>query len=106
MDHEELCITSSIYREGWYTISEDMKRVTRFLRQYSLFSLALATLIIALILQFTDHEIIAHWVLAIVSIIELLPLLWKMWQDFRSCTYGFDLQTTTTNLTSVILGQY
>jgi heavy metal translocating P-type ATPase len=84
----------------------NMKRIVRFLRQYSLFSLALAGLIIALLLQFTNHSNLAHWVLAVVASIELLPLVWKMWQDFRSGTYGIDLLAASAILTAIILKEY
>jgi len=83
-----------------------MKRIARFLRQYSLFSLALAGLIIALPLQFTHHSSLAHWVLGAVASIELLPLVWKMWQDFRGGTYGIDLLAASAILTAIILKEY
>jgi heavy metal translocating P-type ATPase len=83
-----------------------MKQFSRFLRQYSLFSLALAGLLIALGLQLIGQSTAAHIVLAVVSVVELIPLVWGMWGDFRSGTYGVDLLAATAILTSVILGQY
>jgi heavy metal translocating P-type ATPase len=83
-----------------------MKRVLRFLRQYSLFSLALISLLIALAFQLTGNHTAAHWLLAIVASIELVPLAWNMWRDFSSGTYGVDLLAAAAILTSIILGQY
>ncbi|MDB5165021.1 MAG: Lead, cadmium, zinc and mercury transporting ATPase [Candidatus Saccharibacteria bacterium] len=83
-----------------------MKRLVQFLREYRLFSLAIVALIVALALQFTHHQTLAHWVLGIVALIELVPLLWGMWQDIRTGTYGVDILAATAIVTSVILGQY
>lgn len=83
-----------------------MKRVRAFVRQYLLFVLALAALIIALVLQLTKHSTAAHWLLGIVSIAELLPLLNNMWQDVRAGKYGIDLLAATAIVASVILGEY
>ncbi|HVW23159.1 MAG TPA: heavy metal translocating P-type ATPase [Candidatus Saccharimonadales bacterium] len=82
-----------------------MKRVLRFVREYNMFVLALLALIASLILQFTHHAVIAHWVLGIVSLIEVLPLLWDMWQDIRSGSYGIDILAATAIVVSVILHQ-
>ncbi|HEX7633539.1 MAG TPA: heavy metal translocating P-type ATPase [Candidatus Saccharimonadales bacterium] len=83
-----------------------MRRLSRFLREYKLFSLAVVGLVAGLVLQFAGQQTAAHWVLGVVSVIELLPLLWGMWQDVRSGTYGVDILAATAILTSVILGQY
>lgn len=83
-----------------------MKRVLKFLRTYKLFAFAVAGLIVALILQFSGQQTAAHWTLAIVSLIEVLPLLWGMWHDFRSGTYGIDILAATAIIASVWLGEY
>ena len=83
-----------------------MKRVLHFLRHYKLFSLAVVTIIVGLILQFTHHQAAAHWLLGVVSIAEVLPLAWNMWQDIRSGRYGIDILAATAIVASVVLGQY
>ncbi|HVX47832.1 MAG TPA: heavy metal translocating P-type ATPase [Candidatus Saccharimonadales bacterium] len=83
-----------------------MKRVLHFLRHYKLFSLAVVAIIIGLVLQLTHRQTAAHWLLGIVSIAEVLPLAWNMWQDIRSGRYGIDILAATAIVASVILGQY
>lgn len=83
-----------------------MKQLLKFARRYSLFSVALAALVIGLILQLSGQRAAAHWLLATVAILELLPLIWGMWQDLRSGRYGIDILAATAIITSVILGQY
>ena len=82
-----------------------MKRLTRFFREYKLFSLAVVTIIIGLILQFIGKETATQWLLSIVSIIAILPLVWDMSQDVRSGRYGIDILAITAVVAAVILGQ-
>lgn len=83
-----------------------MKRVVSFLRQYRLFSLAALALVIGLALEINHQRTAAHWLLGIVAILELLPLLWSMWQDLQSGKYGIDILAATAIVTSVLLGEY
>jgi heavy metal translocating P-type ATPase len=83
-----------------------MKRLLKFLRHYKLFGLALLAVIIGLVLEVIGQRTAAHWLLAAVAIIELLPLIWNMWQDLQSGSYGIDILAATAIVTSVILGQY
>ena len=83
-----------------------MRRLLRFLRQYKLFSLALFTIFVGLALELTHHQKIAHWLLSVVAILELVMLLKSMWDDFRSGRYGIDILAATAIIASVILGQY
>lgn len=83
-----------------------MKRTVRFLRHYKLFSLAILGAIIALVLELTNLHTAAHWVLAVLALIEVLPLLWDMWQDVRVGRYGIDILAATAIVTAVLLGQY
>jgi heavy metal translocating P-type ATPase len=83
-----------------------MKRLLRFLRHYKLFSLACLTLVAGIGLQLSDQRTVAHWLLGSVSIAEVLPLAWNMWQDVRAGTYGIDILAATAIVASVILGQY
>src|SRR4051812_41668578 len=83
-----------------------MRRLLRFLREYKLFGIALLAGVAGLVLEFTGYPAIAHWLLSVVSIAELLLLLWNMWQDVRSGKYGVDILAATAIVTSVILGEY
>jgi len=83
-----------------------VKRFARFLGDYRLFSLALSTITLSLALTLIDYDTAAHWVLGTVAILELLPLLYHMWHDFRAGTYGIDILAATAIFVSVLLGQY
>ncbi len=83
-----------------------MKRVLKFLRQYKLFCLAILTILVGLILEFTGQRTAAHWLLGLVAITALFPLLWSLWQDFRSGKYGLDILAGTAIVTALILGQF
>jgi len=83
-----------------------MRRLLRFLRHYKLFGLACLALLAGLVLQLAGQPTAAHWLLGGVAIIEVLPLVWQMWQDVRTGTYGIDILAATAIITSVILGQY
>lgn len=78
----------------------------RFLRHYKLFSLAAITILIGLALQLSHHQVIAHWLLGSVALLEVMPLVWDMWQDLRTGRYGIDILAATAIVTSVWLGQY
>jgi heavy metal translocating P-type ATPase len=86
-------------------ILEAVKKIIRFLRQYRLFSLALAAVIAGVALELAGQHKAAHWLLAIVALVELGPLLYAMSQDLRSGRYGIDILAATAILASVILGQ-
>lgn len=83
-----------------------MNRLLKFARHYKLFSLAALAVIIGIVLEIAGQRNAAHWLLAFVSIVELLPLLWGMWEDLQSGRYGIDILAATAIITSVILGQY
>jgi len=87
-------------------IGDNMKKLVRFARLYKLFTLALVTVVIGLILELTGYHTAAHRLLATVSIIEVVPLLAGMWHDVRTGRYGIDILAATAIITSVILGQY
>jgi heavy metal translocating P-type ATPase len=82
-----------------------LKRLFKFLRDYKLFSLAVLALLIAVILQLTKHQTIAHWVLGVVALFEVIPLLYGMFQDIRSGSYGIDILAATAIVASVLLHQ-
>jgi len=64
------------------------------------------TFVIGLVLQFTGNHTAAKWLLSTVSLIEVIPLLWGMWEDIRAGTYGVDILAATAIIASVLLGQY
>jgi heavy metal translocating P-type ATPase len=80
-----------------------MKRVIRFIRDYHYFSLALVALFISCVFQASGQHNIVKWVLAIVSVLEIFPMLWKSWQNFRSGGYGINILAPAAIVTAIIL---
>ena len=83
-----------------------MRKSRLFLRRYKLFSLSLAAVVIGLGLELSGHHSLAHWLLAMVSLIAAMPLAWDMWQDVRAGRYGIDILAITAIVSSVVLHQY
>ncbi len=83
-----------------------MRQLLEFVRRYKLFCIALLAIVAGLVLAITGQKTVANWLLGSVAILELLPLLWSMWQDLRLGKYGVDILAATAILTSVILHQY
>lgn len=83
-----------------------IKPSLQFLREYRLFSLAVVAIVIGLALQLSGQQTASHWVLGVISIMEVLPLGWDMFQDIRSGRYGIDILAATAIIASVALGQY
>jgi len=82
-----------------------LKTIYRFLKQYKLFTLAIITLIVGLVLQFTGQATAAKWLISGVSLVAVLPLLWGMWDAIKSGRYGIDILAATAIITAVILGE-
>jgi heavy metal translocating P-type ATPase len=83
-----------------------MKQLMKTLKHYYLFSAALVASAVALPLDLLSYDTIAHWMLIVTSLAALMPLLWGMWQDLRSGTYGVDILAATAIISSVLLHQY
>lgn len=81
------------------------KKALGFIWTYRWLSLAILAAATSLVLQLTDHHTAAAWVLGTVSIIEVIPLLWGMWEDLHAGSYGIDILAATAIVFSVILGQ-
>lgn len=82
------------------------KIIWRFIQHYYLFSLALMGAAIALALDLTGHDTIAHWLLIIIMAAELIPLLWRMVRDLQEGTYGVDILAATAIVTAIIMHEY
>lgn len=83
-----------------------MKKIARFIRGYPLFAVALAGAAAALGLDLADYDKAAHWLLIVVTVVEVIPLLWGMVQDVRRGTYGVDLLAATAIVTAVVMQEY
>jgi len=83
-----------------------LKKLLHLCRQYYLFGVAAVAVIVSLVLQFTGHDTLVHWILGAMAIVEVVPLLAGMWQDLRDGTYGIDVLAATAIVTSVIMHQY
>lgn len=83
-----------------------LKTLISFFLKWKLFSAALLTLIIALTLTYFKLPKIAHLILAIVALFEVIPLLMGMWDDIKDGSYGIDILAATAIVASVLLGEY
>ena len=83
-----------------------MKKLLTAIRHYYLFAAAAVAAIVALPLELAGWHVAARWILIVVSTLELLPLLWNMWQSLRQGKYGVDILAATAIISSVLLHQY
>lgn len=83
-----------------------LKIIRHFFRDYIQFGLVLISVIVALGLQLTGYKTASHWVLGVSAILNVFPLLWGMYEDFRSGSWGLDILAITAIVTSVILKEY
>ncbi len=83
-----------------------MKRVLRFFVRYKLFSAAILAAVAGLALELTGQHGAARILIDAVAIVEVVPLLWGMWQDVRLGKYGIDILAATAIVVSVLLNEY
>src|ERR1700721_2546768 len=82
------------------------KIIVKFVWHWRMFSLAVLALIVGLSLYFAHLHTASYIVLAAISLVEVIPLLWGMWQDIRTGSYGIDILAATAIVASVLLRQY
>lgn len=83
-----------------------LKKIRHFFKEYSQLGWVLLSIIAGIGLDLAGLDQAAHWVLGASAILNLLPLLWGMWQAFRDGSYGLDILAATAIITAVILGEY
>lgn len=82
------------------------KSIRKFFKQYRQFGLVLLSVLVALILDLSGNDRLAHIVLIASASINVIPLVWGMIQDLREGTYGVDILAATAIITSVVMGEY
>lgn len=83
-----------------------MERIIRFFAEYKLFAGALAAAASASVLDLQGMDTAAHWILGLAAGAALMPLLWGMWKDIRSGTYGVDILAATAITTAIVMGEF
>ncbi len=83
-----------------------MKRIVKFFGHYRLFSIAIISIIVGLLLYLSGQKNAAKYLIDTVAIIETIPLLINMYHDIQLGRYGVDILAATSIITGVILGQY
>ena len=82
-----------------------MKRALKLIWTYRLFSLAVASAAVGLVLQILGYDTAVAWLLGTVAIIQVFPLLADMVEDVRTGSYGIDILAATAIIFSVLLGE-
>lgn len=83
-----------------------IKRAMHFLRQYKQFSVAIVAVLTAAILDISNYDTAAHWILGITAVIAVIPLVIDMVKTLRSGHFGIDVLAITAIATSLLLGEY
>lgn len=83
-----------------------LKKIRRFFRDYIQFGLVLISVVVALGLQLSGYRTAANWILGVSAILNVFPLVWGMYEDFRSGSWGLDVLAITAIVTSVVLKEY
>jgi heavy metal translocating P-type ATPase len=83
-----------------------ISKLRKFFSDYSQFGLTLLAIIIALVLDLSNHDKYAHILLGFAAIANSIPLVWGMINDLREGIYGVDILAATAIIASVILGEY
>ncbi len=83
-----------------------LKKIRQFFRDYIQFGLVLISVAVALGLQLSGYKTAASWVLGVSAILNVFPLVWGMYEDFRSGSWGLDVLAITAIVTSVALKEY
>ncbi|HUP26532.1 MAG TPA: HAD-IC family P-type ATPase, partial [Candidatus Limnocylindrales bacterium] len=83
-----------------------LDRLGHFFKGYKQLGFVILTFLAGLVLYAFRYYTIAHWVLGLSALINVIPLLWGMVQDVRSGSYGIDVLAATAIIASVLLREY
>lgn len=83
-----------------------LRKIAGFFKEYKQFGFVIVSVIVALILQLAGLQSVAHVVLAISALINVVPLVWGMIQDIRMGTYGVDILAATAIISSILFREY
>lgn len=83
-----------------------LNKFRRFFKEYRQLGLVIVATLLGLALDIADKDSYAHLVLAITSIVAVVPLVSDMLQTLRSGRYGVDILAVTAIVTSVLLKEY
>jgi heavy metal translocating P-type ATPase len=83
-----------------------MKKLFRAVWHYNLFFGTLLAALIALGLDFNGKDGIAHWILIVITSLQLIPILKEMYFDLRSGKYGVDVLAVVAVVSSLVLHEY
>lgn len=87
-------------------MKKTLQKVRHFFGEYKQLAFVLISVIAAAGFDLAGKDSIAHWILGISAIINVLPLAWGMVEAFRDGSYGLDILALTAIVTSVWLHEY
>lgn len=82
------------------------KKTISFFKEYKQFGLVILSLVAAGVAQLLGNRDVAHIILAISAVANLIPLIWGMIQDLRVGTYGVDILAAAAIISSVLFKEY
>jgi heavy metal translocating P-type ATPase len=83
-----------------------LKKLIQFFKEYRQLGLVILSIVIALPLDLSGYHTLAHWLLGLSATMNTAPLVWDMFEDFRSGIYGVDILAATAIIASVSLHEY
>lgn len=83
-----------------------LKKLWKAARHRYLLSIAIIGALAALGLDLAGYDRLAHIILIVVLVGELIPLVWGMIQDIRDGTYGVDILAATAIVVAIIMQEY
>lgn len=81
-------------------------KTIRFFSDYKQLGIVLVVALISLVLELTNNHALAHWLISLTALINILPLAWGMIEDLRSGKYGMDLLALTAIVVSLLMKEY
>jgi P-type E1-E2 ATPase len=83
-----------------------INRLINFVTKYGFLYFGALGLIAAGILSGLKHYKNSHLILSVVAIIEIGPMLWDLWQNYRLGKFGLDILAITAIIASILLKEY
>lgn len=82
------------------------RKIRNFFKQYKQLGFVVITIVIGAALDLAGKDTLAHWVLGLSALINIIPLAAGMLDALRTGKYGIDILAITAIVTAIILNEY